>query len=165
MGAAGVHQPVFTPRVDTRPTDHPPVLRHGGNGGGNNWPCRSYLEFAALPTAPSCARLHIRAMLAEWALAIPGDDADLVVSELTTNALEASTEISESPAIIRLWLLSDGNRLVVMVWDGSRRPAGTYQCSDHGRARARAAHRRHRQQRLGLVWANRHRREMRLGRN
>jgi anti-sigma regulatory factor (Ser/Thr protein kinase) len=136
MGAAGVHQAVFTPRVDTRPTDHPPVLRHGENGSGNNWPCRSYLEFAALPTAPSCARLHTRAMLAEWALAIPGDDADLVVSELTTNALEASAEISESPAIIRLWLLSDGNRLVVVVWDGSSRPPALTRAAvthEHGR--------------------------------
>lgn len=122
MGDAGVHQPVLTPRADTWPTDHPPVLRHGGNGGGNNWPCRSYLEFAALPTAPSCARLHTRAMLAEWELAILSNDADLVVSELTTNALKASEESDESPALIRLWLLSDGNRLVIVVWDGSRWP-------------------------------------------
>jgi anti-sigma regulatory factor (Ser/Thr protein kinase) len=75
-------------------------------------------------------------MLAEWDLAILSDDADLAVSELTTNALAASAGTGESPALIRLWLLSDGNRLVIVVWDNSRRPPVPTEAAvtdEHGR--------------------------------
>ena len=33
-----------------------------------DWPLASSLELAALDTAPSCARLHARLVLAEWEL-------------------------------------------------------------------------------------------------
>jgi hypothetical protein len=83
---------------------------------------RSYLELAALETAPSCARLHAKARLAEWGLSAIVDDAEVVVSELVTNALLAPPELEESPALIRLWLLGAASQLVVVVWDGSRQP-------------------------------------------
>jgi uncharacterized Fe-S cluster-containing radical SAM superfamily protein len=86
------------------------------------WPLCSYLELAALETAPACARLHAKFRLAEWGLSVLVDDVKLVVSELVTNSLLAPPELEESPALIRLWLLGSASELVVVVWDGSRQP-------------------------------------------
>lgn len=81
------------------------------------WPLRSHLELAALPTAVPCARLHSRAMALEWGLPALAANTELVVSELTTNAVRASRGLI-SP-VIRLWLTSDRNGIVVRVWDGN----------------------------------------------
>ncbi len=43
------------------------------------WPRTSSLVLGALPTAPSCARLHTGAILHEWGLAALAETADLVV--------------------------------------------------------------------------------------
>ena len=43
-----------------------------------------------------------------------------MVTELTTNAVQASERLPERPATIKLWLLSDEVRLVIVVWDASR---------------------------------------------
>src|SRR5215831_19235491 len=59
------------------------------------WSRASSLVLGALPTAPSCARLHASAVLHEWGLADLAETTELVVSELVTNAVLASTE---SPA-------------------------------------------------------------------
>lgn len=99
-----------------------PAAPWQGQDGRENWPLRSYLEFAALETAPSCARLHAKVMLAEWGLSAVVDDAELVISELATNALLAPPGPEESPALIRLWLLGAESHLVVVIWDGSRQP-------------------------------------------
>jgi anti-sigma regulatory factor (Ser/Thr protein kinase) len=83
-----------------------------------SWPLRSYLELAALTTAVPCARLHARCMAREWGLsADQGDAAELIASELVTNGLNASEGL-ESP-VIRLWLGSDGQWILIRVWDGS----------------------------------------------
>jgi hypothetical protein len=50
----------------------------------DSWPLRSYLELAALETAPGSA--HAGAVLWEWKLDAIGDEAALIVSELVTNA-------------------------------------------------------------------------------
>lgn len=81
------------------------------------WPLHSRLEFAALDTAPACARKHAKAVLLEWGQAALADAAELLVSELVTNAVRAS-ETLISP-VVRLWLVSDGQSIVVHVWDGS----------------------------------------------
>src|ERR1700680_3898280 len=47
---------------------------------------QSTLEFLPLPTACPCARGHTRNVLAEWHLPGIAVDAELVVSELMTNA-------------------------------------------------------------------------------
>ena len=109
------------PRAAPLPKELPAASWQGQDGRGN-WPLRSYLELAALETAPSCARLHAKVRLAEWRLSTVIDDAELVVSELVTNALLAPPELEESPALIRLWLLGAASLLVVVVWDGSRQP-------------------------------------------
>src|SRR5258708_3936296 len=66
-------------------------VRHWGK-----WPLRSYLELAPLPSAVPCARLHARAILWEWSLTAFHDTACLIVSELTTNAIQASAGLTGS---------------------------------------------------------------------
>ena len=83
----------------------------------------------------SCARLHARHVLWEWGLPAFDDTAPLIVSELVTNAVQASAGLAGSrydgrwtPGTppIRLWLCSDRQRVVTAVWDGSdRMPART----------------------------------------
>lgn len=85
----------------------------------SDWPLRSHLALAPLPTAVPCARLHTRLILREWNLARMSDDTELIVSELATNALTASAG-SLSP--IGLWVLSDGRRVLILVSDGSPAP-------------------------------------------
>jgi anti-sigma regulatory factor (Ser/Thr protein kinase) len=65
-----------------------------------------------------CARLHARAVLWEWGLSV-GENVELVVSEIVTNAVHASRTLTQ-PGVLRLWLLSDRRRVLVMVWDGNR---------------------------------------------
>lgn len=87
-----------------------------------SWPLRTFLELRALPGAVPCARLHARQVLWEWALADLGNDMELVVSELVTNAVAASAAVADTP-VVRLWLLGDGVQVLILVWDASpRRP-------------------------------------------
>jgi anti-sigma regulatory factor (Ser/Thr protein kinase) len=71
------------------------------------------------------------------------DDAETVVSELATNAFLHSTAGKHAPpawdsgpALIRLWLLGNVSRLVIVVWDMIRRPpvpARAAELDEHGR--------------------------------
>ena len=85
------------------------------------WPLRDFLELGALPGAVPCARRHTRQILWEWRLTALADPVELVVSELATNAVAASRLAGLAPAI-RLWLLADAARVLVLVWDASPRP-------------------------------------------
>ena len=79
----------------------------------------STLELAPLDTAASCARLHAVAVLKEWRL--PRglvEDAELLVSEMITNAADASSCLPERPAIA-LRLLVTERSLVIEAWDTS----------------------------------------------
>ena len=58
-----------------------------------NWPLRSFLELGALPGAAPCARLHTRHLLGEWHQAALTASAELVVTELVTNAVKASQSL------------------------------------------------------------------------
>jgi anti-sigma regulatory factor (Ser/Thr protein kinase) len=78
----------------------------------------SVLEFAPLPTAVPCARLHAVHVLHEWGLRDLAEDAALMVSELITNAIEASALLPERPPV-SLRLLLTGRSLVIEVWDHS----------------------------------------------
>jgi len=84
------------------------------------WPLRSHLELGALPTAVPCARLHARHLLWEWGLNGLAADAELVVSELVTNAVKATA--GQQQAAIRLQLSSDNTRVLVEVWDADPQP-------------------------------------------
>lgn len=85
------------------------------------WPLRSHLEFGALPTAVPCARLHTRQMLWEWGLNGLAETAELLVSELVTNAVKATAGY-DGLLPIRLHLSSDKERLLIEVWDADPRP-------------------------------------------
>ena len=85
------------------------------------WRLRSHLELGALPGAVPCARLHARQVLWEWRLEGQADTIELLVSELVTNAVQASAGLGPAVASVRLWLCSDGHRVVVQVWDGCDR--------------------------------------------
>jgi anti-sigma regulatory factor (Ser/Thr protein kinase) len=86
---------------------------------GSGWPLRSFLELGALPGAVPCARLHAKQLTREWG--VPSDDIELLVSELVTNAIRASSSLRQ-PGPVRMWLLCDGRRLLVMVWDAAAQP-------------------------------------------
>jgi len=95
------------------------------------WPHQSYLELGSLPTAAPCARLHTTLVLWEWDLGALVPTAALVVSELVSNAVQASRRITEScfadtwaPGTppVRVWLSADEYRVVIQVWDGSDQP-------------------------------------------
>ena len=61
------------------------------SGMSASWPLSTCLPLGALPGATPCARLHARAVLAEWGLGELAEAAELIVSELVTNAVRAST--------------------------------------------------------------------------
>lgn len=85
------------------------------------WPLQSHLELGALPTAVPCARLHARQVLWEWGLAGLAETAELLVSELVTNAVKA-TAGRDRLLPVRLRLSSDKERLLIEVWDADPRP-------------------------------------------
>jgi hypothetical protein len=80
------------------------------------WPLHSRLELAALDTAPACARKHARLVVTEWGQAALADTTEILVSELVTNAVQASAGLP-SP-VVGLWLASDHSSVVVHVRDG-----------------------------------------------
>jgi anti-sigma regulatory factor (Ser/Thr protein kinase) len=103
--ALALHRPQ---RADTAVTPH-------------SWPLYSFLELAALPTAVPCARLHAKHLAWEWGLTGITDTIELLVSELTTNSVQAMAGHDGQPPI-RLQLLSDNTRVRIEVWDSDPRP-------------------------------------------
>jgi anti-sigma regulatory factor (Ser/Thr protein kinase) len=88
------------------------------------WRLRSRLELGALPTAPGSARGHVGNVLREWHLEEFIEAAEMVVSELVSNSVLATREAlwpGRQPPVL-LWLLSDGNRILILVRDGVARP-------------------------------------------
>jgi anti-sigma regulatory factor (Ser/Thr protein kinase) len=80
----------------------------------------SILEFAPLPGAIPCARLHAVHVLHEWGLRELAEDAALIVSELMTNAADASVTLPDHPPIT-LRLLASKKSLIIEAWDHSPR--------------------------------------------
>lgn len=57
----------------------------------------------------------------EWGLRDLSDTAELLASELVTNAINASQHVGNSePAVVRVWLVSDQMSLAIYVWDGCK---------------------------------------------
>jgi anti-sigma regulatory factor (Ser/Thr protein kinase) len=99
----------------------PPPVPLAQHSRMSDWPMRDFLELGALPGAVPCARLHARHILREWALAPLTDAIELLVAELLTNAISASRAYDpDSP--VRLWLLSDRTRVLILAWDPSPQP-------------------------------------------
>jgi anti-sigma regulatory factor (Ser/Thr protein kinase) len=110
------------------------------------WRRRTYLELGALHGAVPCARLHARNVMWEWGLSDLDEAVELIVSELMTNAIQASAgldrdvpgSMEENLGVpsVWLWLASDGRQLVVEVGDSSPRtplPAETQHDVEGGR--------------------------------
>jgi hypothetical protein len=91
-----------------------------------DWPLISDLgPLGALPTAPRLARGFTAVVLNGWGLDDQVDVTELLVSELATNVVRASTTSEGNPRyddegkLPLLWvrLLSDRSRLMLEVWD------------------------------------------------
>jgi anti-sigma regulatory factor (Ser/Thr protein kinase) len=78
-------------------------------------PPRAVLDLGAVPTAPRCARAWTREILWEWGAAELADTAELLVSELVTNSLQACAGLDL--AGIRLVLTLDRGELAILVRD------------------------------------------------
>jgi anti-sigma regulatory factor (Ser/Thr protein kinase) len=96
---------------------------------------RTVLDLGALPTtAPGRARAWTRRILSEWQLTCLSDSAELVVSELTTNAMLASRR--QSRPFIRLTLTLDQGELGVFIRDycsGAPQPMNAGDEDENGR--------------------------------
>jgi hypothetical protein len=88
------------------------------------WPLSSAMApLGVLRTGPGCARANVRFTLAAWNFGHFAETAELVVSEMVTNAVEVST-VHGSPLYVGgrmlvVWvrLFSDGFRLIIEVVD------------------------------------------------
>ncbi len=130
-----------------------PGLRPGGSGQrgqralmASGWPGQSRLELWALPRAVPEARRHSRQVLQDWRLAELSTTVELLVSEIVTNAVQASAGPPGSrpdqagaggASTLLFWLAGDRERVLIQVWDGcERRPqlrdAGTTAESGRG---------------------------------
>lgn len=83
----------------------------------------SRLALGALPSAVPCARAHTRAVLSTWEVPCAIDNAEVVVTELVTNAITHGSQGHPSGPIpvVQLDLLLAG-ALVIDVWDGNPDP-------------------------------------------
>jgi anti-sigma regulatory factor (Ser/Thr protein kinase) len=95
-----------------------------------DWPLSSYLELRAVPTSVRSARQHVKKVLSTWQLGDLAETAELLVSEIITNAVRATASVlpqlrgTGQPAQIRFWLASDRRGVLIQVWDADdRRPA------------------------------------------
>jgi len=116
------------PYRDRRWTVLLPDRGHGerATADGQTWPLHSHLQLAALPGAVPDARHHTRRVLAGWDLGALGETAELIVSELVTNAIRACQAPGTHPQV-QLRLASDRARLLIEVHDCSPQrpvPAG-----------------------------------------
>lgn len=85
------------------------------------WPLGTILVLGPLPGAVPCARLHARLVTAKWGLDRLSATAELLVSELVSNAVRVSAQMAARPPV-GLRLHSDGARLLVLVSDASVLP-------------------------------------------
>ena len=130
---------VGTPVGRTSGCPGPAVLERGSGVGRTSflqqvqmdmdaWPLRSYLALGAQAGAVPAARLHARLLVHEWGLNELAETVELIVSELVTNSVQASEGLTDScyngrwrpgKPPVRLWLESDGIRILVHVWDAN----------------------------------------------
>jgi anti-sigma regulatory factor (Ser/Thr protein kinase) len=78
----------------------------------------------ALKTAPGCARAHLRRTLSEWDMTAYDEVAELLTSELVTNAVLASTDEQGHPVYINghlpfviFRMIANRDGLVLEAWD------------------------------------------------
>jgi anti-sigma regulatory factor (Ser/Thr protein kinase) len=99
----------------------PPFSQPGFIALSAAWPLHSYLELGALPSAVPCTRLSTRHLLREWGLSELTEVTELLVSELTTNAV-ATTVQRRLDSPIRWRLSSNHTQVLIEVWDADATP-------------------------------------------
>jgi anti-sigma regulatory factor (Ser/Thr protein kinase) len=98
--------------------DVPPDPAAKDDSWPDRWPRHDALELAALPSAVPCARARTREILWEWRLDHLAEAAELVVAEILANAVQA-TRAGHHLRPVRIWLLADPARILILVWDGA----------------------------------------------
>jgi anti-sigma regulatory factor (Ser/Thr protein kinase) len=93
-----------------------PSANPGPGPGLGHWRFTSKLELGPLSSAVPCARLHAKHIFKEWDLTHLADDAELIVSELMTNALTAARPLPDIQPITLDLQVSHGY-LMIQVWD------------------------------------------------
>jgi len=97
-----------------------------GFGGDVNGQFVSCVALPAMTSSVATARVHTRTLMQKWEVPAVVDDAEVVVSEILTNAIKATTllpcdgdapEPSDRPDHVCLCLFLDDGELVVEVWD------------------------------------------------
>ena len=86
---------------------------------------RTHLKFAAKGSAPGCARKFVRCTLTSWLLPWLVEDAELIVSELVTNAVKATGTTDPNPtyaglaklALLAVQVRVTGASVFIEVWD------------------------------------------------
>jgi anti-sigma regulatory factor (Ser/Thr protein kinase) len=99
------------------------------------WPLRSSLELGALPTAASCACLHVKHVLWEWGLNSLVESAELLVSELVTNAVNATGQPGQTVSVNLAGTgtgTGTGTRVLIEVWDADPQPPGPREPGEGG---------------------------------
>lgn len=98
--------------------ERPPFITLRGPDVNDRRPLQCSVELEATVRAVSRARMRTRQVLLEWGLERLSECAELLVSELATNAVTASLSL---PAAHRVWLflVSDSAQILIIVWDAS----------------------------------------------
>jgi anti-sigma regulatory factor (Ser/Thr protein kinase) len=104
------------PEYSRKPAPEHESERRSEHGGAARRPRSDSLPLGSLDGAVPSARLHARHVLWEWGLESLAPNVELVVSELVTNAVQA-TQRAELDTPVRLSLLADGGSVLVVVGD------------------------------------------------
>lgn len=105
-----------TEQVETAQAERDPIETGYVDTGSPRRPRSDSLELGPLAGAVPSARLHARYVLMEWGLGAIAENAELVVSELVTNALQATWHAGTCDPV-RLSLLADDRSVLVVVSD------------------------------------------------
>jgi anti-sigma regulatory factor (Ser/Thr protein kinase) len=105
-----------TGQVETAQAERDPIETGYVDTGSPRRPRSDSLELGPLAGAVPSARLHARYVLMEWGLGAIAENAELVVSELVTNALQATWHAGTCDPV-RLSLLADDRSVLVVVSD------------------------------------------------
>ena len=115
------------------PAARPAPVRGRQRPGMRPWPLFTGLgPMGALPTVPGLARAFTTLVLGSWDLASMVEVSELIVSELSTNVVQAATKGDGSATyqadgrLTQMWLrlMSDRAQLRVEVWDNLPASAG-----------------------------------------
>ena len=96
----------------------------------HQWPLRDFLELGALTGAAPSARLHARQIMWEWELTPFTEAVEQIVAELVTNSVAAARAIPHLPPV-RLWLLSDTRKVLILVWDADPQLPALREADEH----------------------------------